>query len=474
MHKRQIGAFIACGAILFSALVGGTFWAGQTGTVKAGGSTGVSAAQAPAQAAKAAAVVTVEIKSFKFVPADLTVAPGTKVRFINRDSVVHNVVQAVPSAPTKAGAFASKELKQGGTFEVVLTKEGEYPYLCNTGGHYAVGMIGKIKVSKAAKPADGQTVGSKDQPAGDHAAEHSNAAEAGKAGSATTGSQIPAEIAKLPFRTVGKDGVVEFNLYTKEIRHELTKGVTVTAWAFNGTVPGPEMRVQPGQKVRITYYNTHSQPHSIHFHGIETEQAHDGVPATSHGVMPGEKFTYEWTAPEEPGTYIYHCHVDSYRHVDQGMYGALIVEPKAGSSVAWSQEYTMILDDWDTHVKVDGAKYEPKWNYFTLNGKSFPDTEPLHFKQGTTTLVRLINMGYRPYTMHLHGNHFTVVATDGFDLPAPYKKDTLLIGPGERYNILVKGDKQGIFPFHAHDLNTVANDSVYPGGLLAITDYPAK
>lgn len=75
----------------------------------------------------------------------------------------------------------------------------------------------------------------------------------------------------------------------------------------------------------------------------------------------------------------------------------------------------------------------------------------------------------------MHDNHFTVVATDGAPLPMPYRKDTLTIGPGERYDIEIAGDKTGIFPFHAHNLRQVTNrDGVYPGGYLLLVEYPPE
>src|SRR5690625_1731497 len=148
-----------------------------------------------------------------------------------------------------------------------------------------------------------------------------------------------------PFRVDGN--VKEFAIDVEEVQHELDDGVFITAWAFNGTVPGPTLRVQEGDLVRVHFTNTHHQPHTIHWHGIYADQKYDGVPHTSTEVMPGQTYVYEFVA-EKAGTFFYHCHVDSYRHLDLGMAGALIIDPKEEKT--WDQEYTLILDDWDSEV----------------------------------------------------------------------------------------------------------------------------
>ena len=131
--------------------------------------------------------------------------------------------------------------------------------------------------------------------------------------------------------------------------------------------------------------------------------------------MPGETYVYEFVA-EQAGTYLYHCHVDSYRHIDMGMYGALVIDPVGEKT--WDREYTLVLDEWDSHVEPLAPRYEPGPNHFLINGKAFPELPTLPLKVGETTRVRLINIGYNNFAMHLHGPHFEVVATDGHPLAA--------------------------------------------------------
>lgn len=259
----------------------------------------------------------------------------------------------------------------------------------------------------------------------------------------------------------------EFTLQVHQIEGEIAPGVFVEQWAFSfpgeePSVPGPEIRVTEGDLVRITLENTHNQPHTLHFHGvISVAMEMDGVPHTSLQVLPGESYTYEFVATN-PGTHAYHCHVDTFTHHDFGMYGAIIIEPR-DEEVVWDRDYTLILDEWDSRQSF-GGRHEPDYNYFLINGKAFPLVDVYEIPEGEVGLLRLMNMGYEPHAMHLHGANFLVTHKDGYPLPAPYQADTLMVAPGERYHILIKG-RDGDFPFHDHMLQFVLNDGVYPGGI---------
>ncbi|BDP43982.1 hypothetical protein DAETH_39510 (plasmid) [Deinococcus aetherius] len=263
-------------------------------------------------------------------------------------------------------------------------------------------------------------------------------------------------------------GVREFTLEVHRIESEIAPGVRVEQWAFGfpgqpPSVPGPELRVRVGERVRITLVNTHDQPHTLHLHGVTSlAQEMDGVPHLSREVRPGESFTYEFVA-QEAGTHAYHCHFQTNVHLDMGMYGALIVEDPDARPV-WSGEHTLILDEWDSHHDPARLPYTPSYDTFLVNGKAHPLIPELSIPAGETHLVRLLNLGAQPHSLHLHGTSFLVVAKDGHDLPLPYLADTLPILPGERYDVLVKG-RDGTFPWHDHNAGANTTRGEYPGGM---------
>lgn len=297
---------------------------------------------------------------------------------------------------------------------------------------------------------------------------------AAKTAPATDKSQAPAAQKANPIPNAGKpvnkydkffeekDGVKHFYLWIEEKEHEVLKGVKVPVWSFNGTVPGPEIRVKEGDKVAVHFRNTGSQPHSIHLHGqANLKQEMDGVPATSSTVNPGKEFVYEFVA-DTTGSMMYHCHVATYNHVDMGMYGALIVEAKDDKKV--DKDVTLILDDWavgtmDPYATVTKRDY----NYFTINGKAFPETVPIEGKVGEKVRLRFVNMGYRSFSIHSHGYGALVTHLDGYPVPQPYQRDVITVAPGERMDVTITL-KEGIYPWHDHALENVLNNGEYLGG----------
>ncbi len=234
-------------------------------------------------------------------------------------------------------------------------------------------------------------------------------------------------------------GVKVFNLMAMPMQWEVSPGQKVTAFAYNNQVPGPQIRVHRGDHIRVVLTNHLTQPTTIHWHGVTVPNAMDGVPyVTQDPVMPGQTFTYEFTVKDPPGTYLYHSHFNSNEQVGKGLYGAFVVEPKAPS---WDVEYTEILNDGPLG--------------YTIDGKGWPATAPLSAKLGQTVLIRLANVGNMLHPLHLHGYHFTVLAQDGAGVARPYSADTIVVAPGETYDVLVHATEPGVWALHCHILSHV-------------------
>jgi FtsP/CotA-like multicopper oxidase with cupredoxin domain len=109
-------------------------------------------------------------------------------------------------------------------------------------------------------------------------------------------------------------------------------------------------------------------------------------------------------------------------------------------------------------------------NYFTLNGRAFPDTEVINVKQGQRVRLRLIGAGQLGHPMHIHGPAFQIVATDGHPVPeaARLTKDTVWVSPGERYDIEWVASQSGRWLLHCHISHHTTNDHQEPGGLMLI------
>lgn len=260
-----------------------------------------------------------------------------------------------------------------------------------------------------------------------------------------------AGIKAFPAKTEGKGnqmfapkiekGVKVFELTAEKIQWETEVGKKVEAWAYNGQVPGPQMRVKEGDRVRVILHNKLDESTSIHFHGVELPNDMDGVPfITQPPVKPGTSFTYEFTAPAgNQGSHMYHSHHNAAKQVGLGLLGAFIIEPKRPRKIEQVDvDYVMILND--------------GMHGYTINGKGFPATEPITAKRGQKVRVRFMNEGMMIHPMHLHGMHMTVIDKDGWAQPAPWKCDTLNIAPGERWDVIVNCNNPGVWAFHCHVL----------------------
>jgi FtsP/CotA-like multicopper oxidase with cupredoxin domain len=243
--------------------------------------------------------------------------------------------------------------------------------------------------------------------------------------------------APMPFTLDGDTKV--FEITCKQVQWETAPGKTAPAMAYNGVVPGPEIRVTEGDKIRLVVRNEMSESTSIHCHGVIVPNNMDGVPyITQDPIKPGGTFTYEFVA-RNPGSHMYHSHHNAAEQVTKGLLGPFIIEPKDKSKQpAFDKEYTIILND--TGVGL------------TLNGKSFPATAPLTAKMGQKLLVRFMNEGLLDHPMHLHGLPMLRVANDGWPIPQPYLEDTVNIAPGQRKDVIIDCTEPGVWAFHCHIL----------------------
>ena len=201
------------------------------------------------------------------------------------------------------------------------------------------------------------------------------------------------------------------------------------AWAFNGTVPGPELRVTQGDRVRVTLVNHLPAATSIHWHGIRVPNAVDGVAGiTQDAVRPGASYVYEFI-PTDVGTYWYHSHQDTSQQIPRGLFGSIVVEPRGGA-VPRGRDYSLII-----HT-LPGTKT------VAVNGSTY-----LHLDAapGDNVRLRLINavppqFDGIPVMPVLLGAPYTVLALDGHDLNGPQElgPQRIPLGMGQRADLVFK------------------------------------
>lgn len=316
---------------------------------------------------------------------------------------------------------------------------GTYKLVCTIPGHVAAGMETEFTVVAA-----GNAVAPAPEGDGHEGHDHSMDFEEMDRIMRERTLAFPAETEGVGAQdlapTVLADGTKEWTLTTSIVEWEREPGDFVEAWTYNGTVPGPTLRADVGDNVRVVLKNELPESTAIHFHGIKTPNAMDGVPdITQDPVKPGETFVYEFTVTE-PQVGMYHSHHHADVQIPNGLAGTFLVgDLPLPEGVEISQEIPMVLNDAGTIG-------------LSLNGKSFPATAPIVANQGEYLLVHYLNEGLQIHPMHLHGVNQWVIAKDGFPLPEPQRVDTVNVAPGERWSVLVEADLPGVWAWHCHIL----------------------
>jgi FtsP/CotA-like multicopper oxidase with cupredoxin domain len=277
-----------------------------------------------------------------------------------------------------------------------------------------------------------------------------------------------------------ENGIKVFELTTSVIRWTILPGVTVDAYAYNGQIPGPRIRVRQGDRLRIIVRNRLPEETTIHWHGLILPNQMDGpAEITQAPILPGGTYNYEFTVSQH-GTYFYHPHAKPDRTQALGLYGALIIDPTNPSDeLAADHDYIIQMQEW---LLREGLTYPAmpmdgmQPNYFTINGKSYPSTEVIPMKVSETLKVRFIGThnGFI-HPMHIHGGPFEVVARDGETIPATarFLADTVNVGPGQRYDVIWKARRPGKWLIHCHIPHHTSNNNTEVkggGGLMVVID----
>jgi FtsP/CotA-like multicopper oxidase with cupredoxin domain len=249
---------------------------------------------------------------------------------------------------------------------------------------------------------------------------------------------------------------------------------TVETWAYGETVPGPLLRTTAGDLLRVELTNQLPTDTSIHWHGLALRNDMDGVPGlTQDPIRAGAPFTYEFTTPD-PGTYFFHPHTGV--QLDRGLYGVLVVDDPAEPG-DYDREWIVVLDDWidgtgqtpddvlaglvsmsgmghgdmmgeTMHSSLLGGAGDVDYPLYLINGRTPQAPTTLTGKPGQRARIRIVNAGSdTAFRVALGGHRLTVTHSDGFPVD-PVTCDAVVIGMGERFDVVVDlGD--GVFPLVA-------------------------
>jgi manganese oxidase len=257
------------------------------------------------------------------------------------------------------------------------------------------------------------------------------------------------DLPKLPHRVV--NGAKEFHLTAEVVRVELMPGRTMDAWGYNGSVPGPTIEVNEGDRVRVVFENRLPEPTAVHWHGFEVPMEMDGsVGLGQDPVPPGGTFVYEFTLNQH-GTFFYHSHFPMQEMM--GQVGLFIMHPKRTYEPRVVRDFGLVVQEWallpNNNVPNSLAM---EFNWLTFNGKAGPNCTPMIVKQGERVRVRIVNIGMDHHPIHLHGMQFVVTGTEGGRIPESmwYPQNTVIVGVAQARNFEFEASYTGDWMLHCH------------------------
>ena len=419
---------------------------------------GATSSAAPAASGAVATTSSIAIEAYDlgFTPNAVTVAAaGTyDVTFKNTGTILHDLTFA---DGTKLTANAGETV----TGKVAVPAAG-ITYICTIPGHAEAGMKGAVTVS-------GQTATSTDSHGGP-APTTDVAADPNAPKYTLFDATAPAV---LPGTTHDIDLVVQ------EKQMTVAPGFVVGVWTFNGTVPGPVIRVHLGDTIRVHLKNpaTNQLPHSVDFHASQVAWNDEMT-----SINPGEEKLYEWKA-DYAGVWMYHCGTaPALHHIANGMYGMVIVEPKGGFKPV-DKEFALVQSEWYLGPQGEPASLTkasagaPSPDYVVFNGvaNQYKDN-PLLVNTGKTVRIFILDAGPNiDSSFHIVGTIFNTVVKEGIQLtpnnPGRYGAQAVDLSPAQGAFVELTTAEDGLYPIVTHAFNFVGRGAL---GLLQAGDGDPK
>jgi len=284
---------------------------------------------------------------------------------------------------------------------------------------------------------------------------------------------LGAGAAGLTFRAGGRPGQAQtaalppadHTIRIAPVSLEIAPGKIIKTTGYNGTVPGPLLRLREGKPLAINVVNDSGYPNLIHWHGLFIPAAQDGAEEEGSPIIPpGQSLLYSFT-PKPVGTSWYHSHAmamtDLTRSTYTGEFGFVIIEPAAGEPGRYDREIMLAARHWDgAWVSMQDIHKGPPpdnglevmYHAATLGDRMLGHGEPIRVRQGERVLFRLLNaspsMGV---LLALAGHRFTVVALDGNPVPTQTTVDLVKLDVAERADVIVEMNNPGVWVFGSAD-----------------------
>lgn len=273
-------------------------------------------------------------------------------------------------------------------------------------------------------------------------------------------------------------GVKVFHLTSEVVKREflpasrMGSARVADVWGFNGSMPGPTIEVNEGDRVRFVFHNKLPEAITIHWHGLEIPVEMDGMPFISQPIVePGKTFIYEFTLKQN-GTYFYHSHMAMQEMM--GLIGLFIIHPKIPYEPRVDKDFGIILQEWAIlpNNSIPNSM-SMEFNWLTINGKAGPATTPMIVKLGERVRIRMVNLGMDHHPIHLHGTQFYITGTEAGRIPASawIPGNTVLVGVAQARDVEFDALNPGDWMLHCHLPHHMMNQMVSMVGPMAMAGH---
>jgi nitrite reductase (NO-forming) len=407
-------------------------------------------------------------KNLAFSPTELVVEAGTYTGvLVNEDTIAHDITF---ENGVKAIANPGERIE----FELAVPEEG-LTFLCSVPGHADAGMTGTVRTPMSPAPET-------DAGGGGHGGTAAVTVEADPAAPAyeVRDPHAPARgegegVTLVPGGAAGGGDLIEVELVVEERQMTVAEGFAQQVWTFNGQLPGPVIRTQVGDTVRVHLVNPPEATvsHSVDFHASQVAWNDE-----MRSIAPGEELIYEFTA-DYAGVWMYHCGTDPVlHHIANGMFGMLIVEP-AGGLPPIDNELFVVQHEWylgpqgDVSSLANANQGAPSPDFVMFNGvaKQYLDN-PIEVPTGEDVRIFVLDAGPSiDSSFHIVGTIFDDVIKEGVHLeqgnPGNWGAQAVDLAPAQGAIVELRTAEDGLYPMVTHAFNFPGRGAV---GLIQAGD----
>jgi FtsP/CotA-like multicopper oxidase with cupredoxin domain len=276
---------------------------------------------------------------------------------------------------------------------------------------------------------------------------------------------------RMGLRTPPDNPKADITIHISPVEIEVAPRRIIKTTGYNGSAPGPVLRLREGQSVTVDVFNETRDSEVVHWHGLFIPSEVDGSEEEGTPMVPPGGIRRYSFVPRPSGTRWYHSHVHAGRDLKRatytGQFGFLYVEPKEEPD-NYDAEVFLALHGWDPHLDSQGdeGNLEVTYSVYSINSHALGSGDPVRVKEGQEVLFRFLNASATDqHRIALPGHKFRVVSLDGNAVPVPRELDVIEMGPAERVDAVVRMNRPGVWMLGE------INDQTRNAGLGIVVEY---